>query len=390
MRVLWLVSWFPHPTNPFDGDFIERHARAAALKDPTDVIFVVKLPATPSGKTEVEIRDYAPGFRAFIYMYPARKGWGKLVEIAHSSLQYLRLHWRAYRSYKKLSGVPAGILVQVGLKAGLPAVLWKLLDRVPYVLFERWGGILPEATPNYRDLSLVKRWLWKFVYRQANHLVTVTRYFGEAVLQQFGPKPLTVIPNGVDGTVFYPGKPVPGTTFRFIHVSTLDANKNLGDILKAVQLVRDRGQSLELLVFGPASEMHHRQAASLQLSSLVTFRGEVPHQVLADEMRQCHALILYSHQETFGNVLIEANACGLPVIVSQLKVFEEIVEDGVNGLYAKGANPQALAEKMVWLMENHQAFDAQAIRERTLERYHPAVVAELFDQLYRRAFTGNR
>jgi len=386
MDVLWLVSWFPNRTNPLDGDFIERHARAASLKSRTYVIFVVKAPFTPAGKTEAILQQHSASFYTAVYYYPGFTHWGKLVEKIHSNWQYMRLHWKAYRYYKKQFGKPTGILVQVGLKAGLMAMVWKVLDRVPYVLFERWGGILPKASPNFNDLSFAKRWMWKQVYRQGLQLVTVTRYFGEAVIRRMGRKPLFVIPNSVDSKLFYPVEKPDSGVFRFIHVSTLDENKNFRDIAQAVRLVADAGKKLELLVYGPYVEAHHRQTVLLNLSSIVSFRGEVSHEALAAQMRQCHALVLYSFQETFGNVLIEANSCGLPVIVSDLEVFKEIIEDGVNGLFAKGQNPQHLAEKMVWVMENYSTFKTTAIAEKTRERFHPEVIADLFDQLYRTAF----
>ncbi len=85
--------------------------------------------------------------------------------------------------------------------------------------------------------------------------------------------------------------------------------------------------------------------------------------------RESNALILYSRYETFGCVIIEANACGKPVIVSDIPVFHENVADGLTGVFVEPDNPGLLAEKMLLMATGHYLFDSDLIRRRAIDHY---------------------
>lgn len=95
-------------------------------------------------------------------------------------------------------------------------------------------------------------------------------------------------------------------------------------------------------------------------------------------------MILYSRFETFGCVLIEANACGIPVIVSNLQVFHEIVDEGVNGVFVEGENPAALAEKLKQFILQMNTFDKTAIARFTAEKYNYKRVGQQFLDFYKK------
>ena len=100
-------------------------------------------------------------------------------------------------------------------------------------------------------------------------------------------------------------------------------------------------------------------------------------------MQQCDALILYSRFETFGCVLIEANACGIPVVVSDLEVFHEIVEEGINGIFAAGDKSAVLAEKLKQFVLQRTNFDKSLIAKAAAEKYNYKKVGRQFFDLYK-------
>ena len=110
----------------------------------------------------------------------------------------------------------------------------------------------------------------------------------------------------------------------------------------------------------------------------------MPQQVLSKQVQQSDALILYSRFETFGCVLIEANACGIPVIVSNLDVFHEIIEEGINGLFVEGENPVALAEKIKYFIAQKNNFNKNAIASYAAEKYNFKKAGQQFMELYAR------
>ncbi|MGH7918000.1 MAG: glycosyltransferase, partial [Candidatus Binataceae bacterium] len=81
--------------------------------------------------------------------------------------------------------------------------------------------------------------------------------------------------------------------------------------------------------------------------------------------------------ELLGQTLLEAMACGTPVICTEVASMPEIVEDGVNGFIVPPNDPTALREKIAWLLNNphHAAAMGKAGRQRVLDRFTwPAVV----------------
>lgn len=196
-----------------------------------------------------------------------------------------------------------------------------------------------------------------------------------------------MIPNVVNTDIFYPVEKQPADRIRFIHISTMVYQKNPEAILQALALLKDEF-AFEMYVYGPVTKSQIELIVKLGLEKQVLLKGEVPQEELSKSMQQCDALILYSRFETFGCVLIEANACGIPVIVSNLDVFHEIVEEGVNGFFAEGENPEALAKKIREFVQQKNSFNKNAIATAAAEKYNYKKVGGQFFELYNKILSG--
>ena len=108
----------------------------------------------------------------------------------------------------------------------------------------------------------------------------------------------------------------------------------------------------------------------------------MPQQQLSELIGQSLSLILYSSYETFGCVIIEANACGIPVVVSDIPVFHETVEEGFNGFFVKRNDPEALAERMITMIKNRSLFNSDAIAKKTASLYNYETVGKKFSDWY--------
>jgi glycosyltransferase involved in cell wall biosynthesis len=99
-------------------------------------------------------------------------------------------------------------------------------------------------------------------------------------------------------------------------------------------------------------------------------------------MRDSDALILYSRYETFGCVIIEANASGIPVIVPDIKVMHELVSED-NGMLIKPNDAEALAEGLEDLILSKEKFDNKRIAIRAKEKFSYQVVGKKINDLYK-------
>jgi glycosyltransferase involved in cell wall biosynthesis len=388
-RVLWLASWFPNRLDPLAGDFIERHAEAASLYNDIFVLHVVKdnelnIPGKMLKETksltkhcQVAITYYQTGFKRFRWLH-----------VIQSNFRYCSCYYHSIRAYIKERGRPDCIHVHIALKAGFIALLAKKIYGIPYIVSEQWTGLCPEAKPGLDDRNWLFRWFWKMVMENASTWSAVSEYLGNSIQQKFKLSGFSVIPNIVNTEIFYPEVHLPGP-FRFIHVSVMNYQKNPEQIFEAIALLKQKTQDhFIVFLFGGLSAALKELAEKLDINDQIAVMSPRPQPILAKDMRSSGALILYSRFETFGCVIIEANACGLPVIVSNIPVLHENVVDGVTGIFVPLDDPGKLADQMAWMMQHAKDFDKEKMITLTKEKYSYMRAGEAFDRLYRQLHPG--
>lgn len=135
----------------------------------------------------------------------------------------------------------------------------------------------------------------------------------------------------------------------FLIVARLIREKNLGAAIRAFATYRVGGGSRRLRIAGDGPLREDLQATAKEqgVSDAIDWLGNVPNAVAMAEMAKAHALLLPSVQETYGLVVVEAFAAGLPVIVSlRAGVTDELVRDGVNGIVINPPDENELAAAM--------------------------------------------
>ncbi|HEX7847270.1 MAG TPA: glycosyltransferase, partial [Chitinophagaceae bacterium] len=368
--------------SPYNGDFIKRHAEAAGLYDEVQVIYVGRDTEGRFTK-DVLAEEFVQGqlTEKIIYYYSPKRAITLFDKIA-SERKYRRIYKQAVQDYINKNGKPAIVHVHVGMKAGVIALWIKRNFAVPYVVSEHWSGFLEEAKERFNDLSVYLKQQWKRVLRNASGSAVVSKYLADSIQKIFPWINPVIIPNVVNTAVFYP-QPNVSDHQQFIHISGLDDLKNPKEMLQAFKIVSEKYPGIRLEIVGSRRREIVEFARDLGLSDKVSFHDEVPQPVLARHINQSLALILYSSYETFGCVVIEANACAVPVIVSDIPVFHETVKGSFNGVFAKPHDPSALAEKMMELIKNRSSFDSHAISTMTGSTYDYQTVGKLFSDWYK-------
>ena len=190
-----------------------------------------------------------------------------------------------------------------------------------------------------------------------------------------------VIPNVVNENILNGTIKIENDKNVFVHASTQNYQKNTEAILEAFALLKNE-PNLLLQLFGPTNDNILEKIKSLNIEELVEVKGNVSQVILFQHIKNAKALILYSRFETFGCVLIEAHALGVPVIVSDHPVFKETVIAGVNGLYGGNNDPELLAAEIKKLIENPNQFKEEAIME-TSKKYSYNKVGEQFNEVFK-------
>lgn len=180
---------------------------------------------------------------------------------------------------------------------------------------------------------------------------------------------VVVIPPGVDTSHFYPISPdeakeyigVPPCANMLLFVGRIEPLKGVDTLIQAIAILRQHGVYVCLSVIGGEpggadvenTEMRRVQEMSRQagLDDLVTFLGKRSQDTLPYYYSAADAVVVPSHYESFGMVALEAMACGVPVVASQVGGLAFLVQDGETGYTVPADDPQALADHLAVLLQ---------------------------------------
>jgi glycosyltransferase involved in cell wall biosynthesis len=385
-KILWLCSWYPNKTGPYDGDFIQRHARAAALYND---IYVIHVAGDTSGKTPgtEDVIKKEQGLTEHIVYYRRSVSFiGKLL----SHYRWLSLSKKAIRQYILENGKPDLVHVHVPIKAGIAALWVKKSYGIPYVVTEHWGIYNDIEVLNYKGRpAAFKRYTTKII-NGAAHFISVSRYLAEGVNRLVTAKAYTIIPNVAD-TDLFSYRDLTTSPFYFIHVSNMVPLKNVKGILNAFKTLLANSQyaHARLILVGSATAdtRHHAMQLGLPDAS-ISFRGEIAYPEVAIEMQQSGCLVLFSNIENSPCVIGEALCCGVPVIATAVGGIPELVNES-NALLVEPGNERALTAAMQQMMDKGQAYDRKKIAENAAGKFSYPVVGQQLDQIYSVTLTGS-
>jgi len=177
-----------------------------------------------------------------------------------------------------------------------------------------------------------------------------------ALALRAGARAVETIPNGVDLDLFRPrAEGPPPDPVTVLSVGRFAPQKNNAGLLRAAAGAArkvSRPFRLELVGDGPERGSLAALAGALGLADRVAFLPWQPREALLARYQGAHLLALASYEEGMPNVVLEAMACGLPILGTRIGGTEELVSDGDNGLLVPPGDEAALAGALAALVED--------------------------------------
>lgn len=325
---------------------------------------VVHIPAGPERPIPlVEVGDYLDEFVDGVLAFAAAEG-----------LQYDLLH-----SHYWLSGLVASRLRDA----------WQLQERrtVPIVqMFHTLGHMKNRIAQDASQRAAQARIDGEHaVLRLADRVVVSTPAELAQLNWLYGAdmSKITVIPPGVDLERFQPiPKPVakevvgiPLESRNILFAGRIEPLKGIDTLLRAMALIQKRRpeavEDVTVSIIGgdPWSddlddEMARLQALrhDLDIHDLVTFLGSKDQEILPYHYAAAEMVVMPSHYESFGLVALEAMATGTPVIASEVGGLAFVVRDGETGVHVPSRDPEALAEKIYYLLADEERLKELGLR----------------------------
>jgi glycosyltransferase involved in cell wall biosynthesis len=251
------------------------------------------------------------------------------------------------------------------------------------------GYIFTSTTWRTRLLKLSMTWILPALLNRQRSLVLVQNPDDRSALDDLGIKQerMVLIPgSGVDTDALQP-LPEPEGPITFGFAGRLLTDKGIRALVAAQSILRKQGQDANLIIAGnldPANPASVSQAEVEEWNSRpgITWLGHI--EDIVSLWRSCHFAVLPSHREGLPVSLLEAAACGRPMIATDAPGCREIVIDGQTGLLVPIEDPTALAQAIMRLATSPdlRARFGKAARQLVVSNLSAKIIGNSIVQLY--------
>ena len=191
------------------------------------------------------------------------------------------------------------------------------------------------------------KWFLNKVLNSAQTVCSTSQAMANEIIEHFDRSQIEVIPFGVDPDIFTPTKEK-DQPFTVGTIKSIEKHNNIDCFLDAVKIViyDYKFSNLQFLIVGGGSQLEKmkQKAKALNIYKNVTFSGFIPHESIVEYYQQLSIFISVSTRESFGVSVLEAAACGVPAITSNVGGLPEVNQHNHTGWIIPPSQPQVLAD----------------------------------------------
>lgn len=270
--------------------------------------------------------------------------------------------------------------------------------RVP-VVFHQHGSGNPVTTSKYiwaRNglLAWIFDRMHRSIYRRSAWIIAIDRLCSEQALHQGAADKVSLLMNAVDRGQFRPDAEKREALrrelgcghdeFVLLFVGRLEEIKQVDRVIAALGVLqKDEGPRFRLFVAGDGTQRRvlERLAAESEPAVTVTFLGQVAHDLLPAFYTMADALVLPSKMEGVPMVILEALACGTPVVATAVGGIPDLVKTGANGVLLQNTNIGTIAGALRYA--SLKSWDRSTVAA-TVARWGAAEVGEELSTIFHR------
>lgn len=241
--------------------------------------------------------------------------------------------------------------------------------------------------PNYLETT-------RFGILQSDGVTAVSQALKDATCEHLGiSRDIDVIPNFIDPQRFSKIKAEGFGARRWaedgdrllVHISNFRPVKRTEDVIEIFARIRREVPCRLLMVGdGPERARVEKLCRDYKICHAITFMGNLP--LIEEVLIGADLFLLPSENESFGLAALEALACGVPVIASDVGGLPEVVTEGINGFLRPVGDVDAMAEAGIELLQDadrHARF-CKAARTLAVERFDQNKVVDQYREAYRK------
>jgi glycosyltransferase involved in cell wall biosynthesis len=163
----------------------------------------------------------------------------------------------------------------------------------------------------------------------------------------------------VDANTFTLQKPIMMRDNLVGYIGRLSAEKGILNFVEAIPLVLKKKVDTHFIICGQGSLAYNikKIIEATDLKANLKLAGWIPHKDVPQYLNELKLLVLPSFTEGLPNILLEAMACGTPVLATSLGAIPDIIKDGKTGFLLKSNDPEHIAERIVELLNKPELLE---------------------------------
>ncbi|MFC2188264.1 glycosyltransferase family 4 protein [Fulvivirgaceae bacterium LMO-SS25] len=248
---------------------------------------------------------------------------------------------------------------------------------IPYIISEHMGPFPFDSLKNRygKPIEAIQ-----IALRNAIGIMVPSNFLAKQIVD-YATQEVQIIPNFIDFEL-YRGEEKSEDKFTIVYLGRLVETKGLKDLMEALEKLDFDNWQCEIIGEGSLRPWLENFINKRQLSNKVKLRGNITlTEKKVEILAKSDVLVLPSHYETFGIALIEALACGKPVISTNCGGPQEIVTKE-NGLLIDIGMPNKLAKAITQIRNTLKEYNSKNIRIQAMEKYDIEVVGEKIMAIY--------
>jgi len=233
---------------------------------------------------------------------------------------------------------------------GMLALISKKMLKIPYAVWAQGDDV-------YHPDGFIKL-ISKTVIKNADSVLALTGDM-KRVMQNIYDRDIAVMPNGINLADYIDEPSIKDRATMgkgILFVGRLESVKGVQYLIRAMKKVHNMIPDARLIIVGDGKEREMLESLSIQLGiqEYVQFIGKVPHEKVQTFMQQADVFVLPSLSEGLPNVIIEAMACGLPIVVSRVGGIPEIITNDTNGYLVEAKDTESIANFIILLLQDEK------------------------------------
>ena len=379
MNILFYPSWYQTNQKHNNGIFFRDQAEAIARNCGHNVVFLITNLQWLKGKIGVprfsiqERQENGLVIWEFSLILPAVFNRVRIQErltLEMLRLAIVKMKWR----YGNIDLIHA----QSFLKAGYDACRLCQKYQIPVVTTEHLSSVANGLAPRAKE---------KFLYtiQKSKKIISVSRFL-DSIISTFlsDQNRRVVVPNLVNREFVYDSQVSKNNVFTFLSVGHLIAGKRIDVLIDGFVNSFSAEEKVQLLIVGDGLQRKvlENRVQDLGRMHQIKFLGALTHLEVYEQMQKAHMFVHTSRLETFGVVIIEALASGLPVICTRCGGPEDILTN--YGCIPIGVdNITELVAALKYAQVEYKNYDLFKISREAIDRFGEGIVTNQINEVYK-------